>query len=66
VSQLSTTEALSEGDEALGASHKANGAGDVEALPRLRLDAERLGGLITLITSITDLMLPASAMLAFR
>ena len=64
VSQLSTTEALSEGDEALGASHKANGAGDVEA--RLRLDEERLGGFETFITSITDLMLAASTKLAFR
>ena len=66
VSQLSTTEALSEGDEALGASHKANGggAGDVEA--RLGLDEERLGGFETVITSITDLMLVASTKLAFR
>ena len=66
VSQLSTTEALSEGDEALGASHKANGdgAGDVEA--RLWLDEERLGGFETLITANTDLIFSASAKLAFR
>ena len=66
VSQLSTTEALSEGDEALGASHKANGpgAGHVEA--RLWLDEERLGGFETLITSNTDLIFSASTKLAFR